>query len=291
MKLKKLFTLIALAGLVLLMAGYFIFFLPGTARAQDAPKAKETKKSIDPDADRIFRSACKYLTGTKGFCVKAEVWEDVVLETGQKIQTTKTMELQMLRPSSIHIEAKSPRKSQGFWYDGKTFTLLDRVNNFYGVLDTPNTVEKCIDYIEDRFGILLPLADIVVADPYTSAMENVITGDYLGKVTVLGVVCDHLSFTGANGDWQLWIAEGAKPLLKKIVINLKYMVGSPQYTAILSDWDLQINISDAVFTFVPPEGATKIDVKPMETEEKAKTEPADESPASGKKPADEPKGK
>jgi len=57
MKTKKFFVPTALAGLVLLVAGCFIFFLPRTAFSQEATEAKETKRSIDPDAERIFRSA------------------------------------------------------------------------------------------------------------------------------------------------------------------------------------------------------------------------------------------
>jgi len=30
---------------------------------------------IDPEADRIFRAACKYLADAKAFCVKVEVWK------------------------------------------------------------------------------------------------------------------------------------------------------------------------------------------------------------------------
>ena len=56
---------------------------------------------IDPDADRILRAACKYLADAKGFCDKVEVWKDVVLPTGLKIQTTRALEVQEQRPTSF----------------------------------------------------------------------------------------------------------------------------------------------------------------------------------------------
>src|SRR5438128_2071333 len=71
--------------------------------------------AIDPDADRIFRASCKYLADAKGFCVKVEVWRDVVLPTGEKLQTTRTLEVQEQRPDQLRIELHSPHESRGFW--------------------------------------------------------------------------------------------------------------------------------------------------------------------------------
>jgi hypothetical protein len=48
--------------------------------------------AIDPDADRIFRASCKYLADAKCFCVKVEAWKDIVIPSGMKIQTTKTLD-------------------------------------------------------------------------------------------------------------------------------------------------------------------------------------------------------
>src|SRR6266567_7476346 len=82
--------------------------------------------AIDPDADRIFHASCKYLADAKGFCVKVEVWKDVVLPTGEKLQTTRTLEVQEQRPDQLRIEVHSPHDSRGFWYEKKTLTMLDR---------------------------------------------------------------------------------------------------------------------------------------------------------------------
>ena len=223
--------------------------------------------AIDPDADRILRACSKYLAQAKGFCVKVEVWKDVVLPDGQKIQTTRTLDVQEQRPDQLHIEVRSPRDTRGFWYQNKTLTMLDRAMNHYGVMEVPETIDKTLDAVEDRFGIEIPLADVLVADPYRSLIDNVETAEDLGKVTTLGVVCNHLAFTGANADCQIWITDGPKPLPRKIVINFKTFAGSPQVTQIFSDWDLVSPISDSVFTFTPPDGATRIVVNPKKPED------------------------
>jgi|GEM_PF-219583 len=253
---------------------------PAGTMAAPATAAAEVRR-ISPRADGVFRAACKYLADAPHFSVKVEIWEDVVLPIGQKIQTTKTLDVHEQRPNRLHIESQSPRFSRGFWYRDKTFTLLDRANNVYGVVEAPDTIDATIDAVEDRFGIELPLADVLVADPYKNMMDIATTADYLGKVKVMGVVCHHLAFTSPAMDSQLWIADGPHPLLKKVVLNDKTKVGSPQVTAIFSDWDLVSPISGSVFEFVPPVGAAKIAVERQPADEQGTpgaTQPAAISP-------------
>src|SRR5262249_18397156 len=87
------------------------------------------KNAIDPDADRILHASCKYLADAKAFSVKVEVWKDGVIPSGEKLQTTRNIELQERRPDKLRIEVHSPRASQGFWYQNKTLTILDRAMN------------------------------------------------------------------------------------------------------------------------------------------------------------------
>ena len=136
--------------------------------------------AIDPDADLIFRASCKYLAEAKGFCVKVEVWEDMVLPNGPKVQTTRTLEVQEQRPDQIHIEVRSPRDSRGFWYQNKSLTMLDRTINLYGVMEVPEDIDKVIDAVEEHFGIEIPLGDVLVADPYRNMMDSMETADDFG---------------------------------------------------------------------------------------------------------------
>ena len=111
-----------------------------------------------------------------------------------------------------------------------------------------------------KFGIAIPLEDLIQSNPYAAAMKNVSGGIDLGPTTVLGVKCEHLAFTQDNIDWQVWIEEGPRPVPRKIVITYKDEEGSPQYTALLSKWDFETKLPDFVFTFEPPPDAAKINV-------------------------------
>jgi hypothetical protein len=240
-----------------LLAALCGIFTVGSVFAAD-PAATS---AVDPEADHLLRAVCASLSATKAYSFKAEVWEDAVV-FGHKVATTKTVEAQVRRPDRLQIEIRSPQHSRGFWYDGQSLTLLDRVHNLYGTVAAPETIDKVLDAANDKFGINLPLEDLFVNDPYASASEAIKGGVYFGKVTVLGTPCQHIAFSTDEVDWQLWIQDGPNPLPRKLVITYKKEATAPQFTAIFSDWKLKKGIPDKTFVFTPPKGAAKIEILP-----------------------------
>jgi len=241
----------------LLLAALCGIFTVGTAYAADPATT-----SIHPEADRLLRAACTQLSAAKTFSFKAEVWEDTVV-VGHKVTTTKTIDAQVRRPDGVQMEVRSPKRSRGFWYDGKSLTLLDRTHNLYGTVPVPDTIDKVLDAANDQFGINFPLEDLLVNDPYSSASAAIKGGAYFGKVNILGTPCVHIAFSTDQVDWQLWIQDGPNPLPRKLVITYKLEDTAPQFTAIFSDWNIQSVISDKNFVFTPPEGAAKIEILPV----------------------------
>ena len=75
----------------------------------------------------------------------------------------------------------------------------------------------------------------------------------MGKSMVGGVRCDHLAFRNPVVDWQIWIADGDKPLPHKYVLTTKDDPAQPEYIVLMSNWN------DALFNFSAPKGAKKID--------------------------------
>ena len=234
-----------------------------------AEPSADVQPAVDPQANELLRRMSDYLTLAQFFSVSAEVWQDVRLGSGQEVQAGRTIDLQVRRPNRFHTEVRSTRRNRSLNYDGKSITLLDRVQNFYGSIPAPSTLDQALDIASERFGITLPLEDIIVSDPYQSAMGKVASGILLGPVTVLGVPCDHLAFSLENVDWQIWIEEGARPVPRKIVITYKDEEGSPRYTAILSNWDFQTKLPDFLFKFEPPAGAREINVAEIKSKDDA----------------------
>ena len=196
--------------------------------------------------------------------------QDRQLASGQQVQAGRTIDLQVRRPNRFHTEVRSTRRNRALYYDGKSITLLNRVQEFYGSIPAPPTLDEALDIACERFGITMPLEDLMVSDPYRNAMSNVVSGIDIGPVTVLGVPCEHLAFSRGAVDWQIWIEQGARPVPRKIVITYKDEEGTPGYTAILSNWDFQTALPEFLFVFEPPHGATKIDVAEIKSENQAR---------------------
>ena len=246
---------VAASALVVLMT------MPAAAADDPAPVlAAAVKPDIDSQADVQLRHMSEYLAQAPFFSVNAEIWQDVQLGSGQRVQAGRMVDLQVRRPDRFHAEVRSTHRNRGLFYDGKTVTLFDRMQKFYGTIPVPGALDEALDVACERFGIAMPLEALVVSDPYQNVIHRISAGTDIGPVTVLGTPCEHLAFSMEKVDWQIWIEQGAVPVPRKIVITYKDEEGSPEYTAILSHWDFQTQLPDAVFSFEPAKDVTKIDV-------------------------------
>jgi len=254
---------------VLTFAALTVFVAVSVPAADVKPAEAGGKPVIDAHADELLRRMGDYLAQAQFFSVNAEIWQDVQLASGQIVQAGRTVDLQVRRPNRLHAEVRSTRRNRGLYYDGKSITLLNRVQNFYGSIPAPAGLDEALDVACERFGITMPLEDLIVSDPYQNAIHKAVSGTDLGPVTVLGVPCEHLAFSQGMVDWQIWLEAGASPVPKKIVITYKDEDGAPQYTAIFSNWDFETKLPDFLFNFEPPSGAAKISVAEIKVENQA----------------------
>jgi hypothetical protein len=224
--------------------------------------AAQSAAKIDPRADELLRAACQFLADTPAFSLNAEVWREHIDDSGEKLQFTRQVQMEVKRPGQLHMELKSGYTDRGFWFDGKNLNILDRKRNLYSTTALPGNIDSMLDAARDRFGIDLPLVDLALSNPYQNAVAKVSSGRYLGPSTAMGFACYHLAFTQDNIDWQVWIDEGPQPLIRKFVITQKNQTGSPEFTGLIRGWDLLDRISDIAFGFAPPAGAVKVELVP-----------------------------
>jgi|SRR5579871_4213449 len=255
---KLALRLIAIVGL---MAGLHA----PSARAADTT----TKPAVDPSCDKWLKRMSDYLAQAQSFSVNAEIWQDVNLASGQQVQAGRNITLQVRRPNLFHAEMHSTRHHRELYYDGKSITLVNRDQNFYGTIPAPASMDEAMDTAIERFGIAMPLEDLVVSDPYQSAMKKIVSGTDIGPVTVLGTPCEHLAFSLGSVDWQVWVEDGARPVPRKIVFTYKDEENSPQFIALFSHWDFEGKLPDFLFNFEPPPGASKIGVAAIKAQNDA----------------------
>jgi hypothetical protein len=230
------------------------------AWSADKPAQAKTPK-IEPKALEILKQMCDYLKGLQQFSCQAEITEDVLLTTGQKIQLGKTVETSVRRPDRMRAEIQGDAENRQVVYDGKTITLLDRNKNVYTTIAAPPELDAALNHAIQAFNLRAPLADLIYAKAYENLTDGVISGFYAGLHKVQGVSCHHLAFRQKDIDWQIWIEDGPTPLPRKFLITDTKAKGL-QFTALFSKWNTSPQLEDALFTFVPPEKAEKIDLRP-----------------------------
>ena len=216
--------------------------------------AEESQKSeaedtpvVGPRTDKLLRSMGDYLKTAKQLSFHAEITFDDMLLSGQKIQYSASNDIAVHRPGNVYAESQGDQGNMRFWYDGKKMVLQNESIGVYAEVPVPATIDAAMDHLMEKFGFSPPLVDFIYQDPYNTLIENVESGFYVGLHNVDGIRCHHLAFVQKNIDWQIWIEDGKQMVPRKLVITYHNEPESPQYIAVLSDWDLDARLSDTLF--------------------------------------------
>ena len=244
---KLLLVLLLSLGLAVIGAGTA---LAETAEADVAATEEENLSGpfIGPRAELVLKAMSDYMKSVKQFSFRGKISFDDVLPTGQKIQYSAENKVAIRRPDRVYAEMQGDTGKRRFWFDGKRATLVDGGLGVYTTVDDlPIELGAMMDHLMEKYDFSPPLADLVYPDIYEALIDNVQFGIYVGLHDVEGVRCHHLAFVTKYIDWQIWIEDGLQMVPRKVLITYKALPESPQYTAILTDWDLNARFSDILF--------------------------------------------
>lgn len=251
----------------------------GPAFGEDTPASTGP---VQPKAGEILRQMSKYLAGVKQFSFQVHDMVDELLDSGQKIQLSSTRRIAVRRPDKVSADTVGDLLNERVRYDGSTLTVLDIQQNVYSAIQVPDNIDEALDYVAQRYGLTMPLADLLLSDPHEAVIGGVQFGQYIGLHDVQGVKCHHLAFRQEGLDWQIWIEDGARPLPRKLVITYKAAPGQPQYVAFLGEWNLSPQLPDSAFTLEIPEGVERIDLEAIATQVTPGRAPGDQPSPPGR---------
>jgi hypothetical protein len=243
-----------------------VLLLAVAAAAQEAPpppiepELAPASRLVDARADELVHLMSDRLARATAFSLEAEEIYDEVPDQSPRRQLSATRRVFVRRPDHFAGDVSGDALNRSFWYDGRTFSALDKEQNVWTSGAVPPTIDEALDWVFDKTGRVIPLADFVYADPYARLMGSVERGVYLGIHEAAGVPCYHLAFEQATIDWQLWIDAGKEPLPRKLVIAYKTEDEVPQYAVTIRKWDLEAKLPDELFHFTPPPGASRVEI-------------------------------
>jgi hypothetical protein len=266
----------------LLMAVTALALAP-LAGAQDkapVPPAAPVR-NVEARADQELKKMSEFLAKLPHFALEAEETFDELPDGQLRRQLTNVRRVAVERPNHVAADATGDTLNRAAWYDGRTVTFLDKEHNVYATIEAPGTIDAAFDKLEDEYGVVLPLADLLYSDPYAVLMAGVTYGRYLGLHQAAGASCHHLAFSQDTIEWQIWIDAGDKPLPRKLVISYVDEPGEPQYSAVIRRWNLESKVPEGLFTFEAPEGAQKIDAQAMKQAGADDATPPETTPKGG----------
>ena len=149
-------------------------------------------------------------------------------------------------------------------YNGETMTMYNKARNAYAKLDMPATIEGMIDTMATKYGVVLPLGDLVLPNAYGALTKDTISGQYMGLHMIGNDPCHHIAFTQDAIDWEIWIEQGDKPAPRKFRIIYKKQPGKPRFTATMSSWVEVPKFPASMFEIAIPADAEQVDVMPVD---------------------------
>jgi len=214
---------------------------------------------IDPDALQVLKGMTDYLGGLQKFSMHTEnIYEDV-LATGQKIQFNFSSNIVAQRPDKLHVERTDGEARQLYVYDGEILTMYEGGSDFFATVTVPDNIDDFLFFARDVLDLVPPTGDMVFSNAFELLTANVTSGFVVGTTVIGGVRCHHLAFTTPVVDWQVWIADGDKPLPYRYVLTTRDDPAQPQFVTVISNWNTEPKIDDKTFEFEAPATAIEID--------------------------------
>src|SRR5499433_3330111 len=220
-------------------------------------------RADEANAKSLLKAMSDYLAAQKALSFDYDSNLELISTQQQKIALANSGKVTLNRPDKLHATRTAGFANVEMVFDGKTLTVLGKNANLYAQVDAPGTIDQLVDVLRERYHRPVPAADLLMADPYKELMPLVTDAKDLGSGVVHGVECDHLAFRTKEADWQIWIAQGARPYPCRYVITSKKVTGWPQYTLDTWGWKTGAEVGSEDFAFKNATSAKKVDMKDL----------------------------
>jgi hypothetical protein len=211
------------------------------------------------DAERLARGRelvhqmSERLASVQSLSVSIQQVRDIVHRSGKKETISFAAEQTMQRPNHLHIKAAGERQLEG-WYDGKWITIALHTQKLYAQAPMPDSIDGALDALAERYGYVMPVADLLYSSPEKALIADTTTGGYVGRETLDDIACHHLAFHDTGVDWELWLPVEGDPLPRRLKATLVSRSGKPVIDTTFVKWNLSPQLEATGFTArVPPD--------------------------------------
>ena len=218
-----------------------------------AGDAQQDAKAID-----ILKQMAAFKSSLDKVTIRGVTFTDARLGAGLMVSNSEEVRVSINKPGSLQITNFDGESSKSLYFDDGTLTVISSAANLYAQASIPKDIDAALEFSLEELGIEAPLMDMIYQDASAHLISSNETILYLTNKSRVGKTdCHQIAIRGPEADVQLWIEEGDRPLVRKIVITSKWEGGSPRFIANLH-WETNPKFDPGYFEFKAPEGATKI---------------------------------
>ena len=242
--------------------------IPSEADEIEDPELLARIELMTRDATKSVVRAANFLADQSSFRVVADITFDVLQSDGRLLEFGERREITIRRPDRVRVDTiQRDGDVRTLYFDGSAISIDLPEHRAFVNKKMPGTLYAALEYLSEEFDAPVPLANLF-SENFAAPLEDQISaGHYVGQAVIDGRSCEHLAFRLPEVDVQLWIEEGDRPLVARIVITHKHDDGNPQFRATLRDWDLTLETPEALFHFEPEEGSERLIVGSFPTHE------------------------
>ena len=238
-----------------LLAALIALASPAVLAQEDATASTE----LEPEALAVLKSMADYLGAAETFAYRAISSYDVVQDSGIKVEFGKSSRLLVGRPDRLRMESQRRDGLRNVMvFDGENLWAYSPDHNVYATTPQPGPLDESIDFVIAELRVKAQMSDLVSPKLYETVTSGLTRALYLGETVLAGIDCHHLLMSNDYADFQLWIATGDAPLLRRVVITYREEPGEPQFRASFLEWDMSPDDAAAGFTFAAPEDAERV---------------------------------
>ena len=210
-------------------------------------------KEPTTDAEQLARGRelvqqmSKRLATATELTVTTTEQRDVVRRSGTKDRVSLTGVYTLRRPDRFHTTLTGGKGLES-WYDGKKLTVAVQEEKVFSQAPMPETIDRTLDALAERYDMALPLADLFYSNPAKALLSDTTTGGYAGTEKVGETPCHHLAFRDVGVEWEVWLPLQGEPLPTRFKTVGKHRTGQPVTEVTFKNWNLAPQTSDATFT-------------------------------------------
>jgi hypothetical protein len=194
----------------------------------------------------IVKDMSDALARARTFSVTATENREQLTRGGEVRPVSVVRSMIVRRPDRLYVKATGDLDNE-VWYDGVGATVVMHGEKVFAQARMPESLDRTIDAMHERYGIATPLLDFAYSDPADALLTATTTGGWVARESLDGRDVDHLAFKDTGVEWEIWIARAGERLPLKAVAVFLDDPHLRRVQTTFSDWNLNPQVASDRF--------------------------------------------